>query len=156
MKGNAFIESKRIQSTSYNTKRPCWQLRKHRLHENWPRTSVVPDWRGQTSKTPTIFGICWQWMHKGWSRNRLCDLPGGKAKKNEIGFSITWFYKFMDRWPELRVVEPSSLSELSAKIAFETSICSYFLESILNKYSLKDKPHLINLQHWCKRFRYRV
>ena len=51
----------------------------------------------------------------------------------------------MDRWPELRVVKSSSLSQLRAKSASKTSICSYFqeLESILDKYSLKDKPHLI-------------
>ena len=68
-----------------------------------------------------------------------------KSNKNEKGFSMQWFYSFMDRWPELRVVKPSSLSELRAKSASETSICSYFqeLESILDKYSLKDKPNLI-------------
>ena len=80
---------------------------------------------------------------QGLKSQQIMRFAWGKSKKNEIGFSITWFYKFMDKWPELRVVEPSSLSELSAKIAFETSICSYFLESIPNKYSLKDKPHLI-------------
>ncbi|XP_062586712.1 uncharacterized protein LOC134248318 [Saccostrea cucullata] len=69
----------------------------------------------------------------------------GKKHIKEKSLSMQWFYSFMGRWPELRVVKPSSLSELRAKCASETSIRSYFckLESILDKYNLKDKPHLI-------------
>lgn len=69
----------------------------------------------------------------------------GKREKTDKPFSMQWFYSFMNRWPELHVVKPSSLSEQRARCASEETISNYFaeLEKILIKYDLKDKPHLI-------------
>ncbi|XP_053405107.1 uncharacterized protein LOC128546129 [Mercenaria mercenaria] len=60
-------------------------------------------------------------------------------------FSLQWFYDFMKRWTELKLVKPSSLSEQRAKCANETSVKNYFneLESIMSKYDLKSKPQNI-------------
>lgn len=51
----------------------------------------------------------------------------------------------MGRWPELKVVKPSSLTELRARCANENSITSYFKElaHIIEKYNLCEKPQNI-------------
>ena len=76
----------------------------------------------------------------------LASVGYGYTRAEVVSMATDYaIYSFMDRWPELRVVKSSSLSQLRAKSASETSICSYFqeLESILDKYSLNDKPHSI-------------
>ena len=63
-------------------------------------------------------------------------------------FSMNWFNSFIGRWPELRVVKPSSLSEQRAKSASKESLNNYFVElnKIMLKYDLKDKPqHIYNI-----------
>jgi hypothetical protein len=51
----------------------------------------------------------------------------------------------MDRWPELKTQRPRALASSRAKCTSQDVVNSYFdeLETILTKYSLKDKPHCI-------------
>ena len=55
------------------------------------------------------------------------------------------YYNFIKRWPELHAVKPSGLSELRAKAASPECTDKYFaeLDSILTKYDLKEKSHLV-------------
>ena len=72
----------------------------------------------------------------------------GKRGKDEKVFSMNWFYSFIGRWPELRVVKSSSLSEQRAKSASKESLNNYFVElnKIMLKYDLKDKlQHIYNI-----------
>ena len=72
----------------------------------------------------------------------------GKRESEEKVFSMNWFYSFIRRWPELRVIKPSSLSEQRAKGASEESLTHYFeeLDKIMTKYHLKNKPeHIYNI-----------
>jgi hypothetical protein len=58
---------------------------------------------------------------------------------------MKWYYNFIKCWPELHAVKPSGLSELRAKAASPECTDKYFaeLDSILTKYDLKEKPHLV-------------
>lgn len=69
----------------------------------------------------------------------------GLKKVNEEGLSSQWFRRFMRRWPELKVVKPQKLNLRRAKATNEEVVDSCFeeLEKVLEKYNLKDKPHLI-------------
>ena len=60
-------------------------------------------------------------------------------------FSLKWFHKFIDRWPELEVKKPRSLSVARAKATSQETMTKYFndLDRILIKYDLKQKPHHI-------------
>ena len=51
----------------------------------------------------------------------------------------------MGRWPELKVVKPSGLSEQRARCASKEVILNYFeeLKNIFDKYELHTKPHLV-------------
>ena len=59
--------------------------------------------------------------------------------------SDRWFYNFLKRWPELKLVKPSSLEMVRAKNTTPEVISKYFseLENILDKYCLRDKPECI-------------
>ncbi|KAJ8035787.1 hypothetical protein HOLleu_19568 [Holothuria leucospilota] len=69
----------------------------------------------------------------------------GINKPNEGGLSTPWFCGLMKLWPELKVVKPQKLNLRWAKARSEEVANSYFeeLEKVLDKYNLKDKPHLI-------------
>ena len=71
----------------------------------------------------------------------------GKMTNDDKVFSMNWFYGFIFRWPELRAIKPSSLSEQRAKCASEESLINYFeeLNTIIKKYSLANKPENINI-----------
>ena len=51
----------------------------------------------------------------------------------------------MKRWPDLKVLKPRALEIARAKGGNQHNVDNYFaeLENILNKYNMKDKPHLI-------------
>ena len=51
----------------------------------------------------------------------------------------------MSRWPELRCVKPRALEIQRAKAGNRVTVSAYFqeLETVINKYGLEDKPHLI-------------
>ncbi|XP_041361965.1 tigger transposable element-derived protein 1-like [Gigantopelta aegis] len=68
--------------------------------------------------------------------------PKGKEDKK---LSLQWFYSFMKRWPELKVQKPRSLEIMRAKATSEETVNTYFneLETILNKYNLKNSPQSI-------------
>ena len=50
---------------------------------------------------------------------------------------------FMKRWPELKLVKPSSLSEQRAKCASEKCVFLSGLAHIMSKYDITDKPQNI-------------
>ena len=53
----------------------------------------------------------------GYTRSEILNMATdyadhlGKRAKEEKVFSMNWFYGYISRWPELRVIKPSSLSE---------------------------------------------
>lgn len=73
----------------------------------------------------------------GYTRSEILNMATdyavhlGKKTNNDIVFSMNWFYSFISRWPELRVIKPPSLSEQRAKCASEESLINYFED--LNK-----------------------
>ena len=66
---------------------------------------------------------------------RSCDDP----------FTLNWFREFVKRWSQLRVLKPRGLEKVRAKSASTLVVSNYFqeLEQTLDKYELRDKPHLI-------------
>ncbi|XP_062569017.1 uncharacterized protein LOC134231111 [Saccostrea cucullata] len=66
-------------------------------------------------------------------------------RDREHPLSLQWLNSFIDRWPDLKVRRPKTISELRAKATSRESIEKYFkeLESILDKYDLRDKPEYI-------------
>ena len=86
----------------------------------------------------------------GYTRAEVVNLATDYAihlqkRTTDRPLTLSWFYNFLSRWPELKVTKPSSLTELRAKCANEKSITSYFNElgRIMNKYDLINKPHNI-------------
>ena len=87
----------------------------------------------------------------GYTRAEICTKASdfavylGKRGKEEKPLSLKWFYGFMGRWPELKVVKPSGLSEQRARCASKEVILNYFeeLKNIFDKYELHTKPHLV-------------
>lgn len=86
----------------------------------------------------------------GYTRAEVINLASDYAislgkRTTDHPLTKKWFYGFMDRWPELKVNRPSSLSEQRAKCTNEESVTKYFTElaRIMNKYDLTDKPQNI-------------
>ena len=86
----------------------------------------------------------------GYTRQEVVDLASDFAvqvRKRIVNnlFTLNWFKKLIKRWPELRVIKPSGLEQCRAQSALVPVVSKYFveLEKILEKYQLKDKPHLI-------------
>lgn len=86
----------------------------------------------------------------GYSRQETLNLAsdyafhlGTRDRAHPLGYD--WFYGFMSRWPDLKVVKPRSLEAARAKSATQNVIHNYFreLEAILDKYNLRDKPQCI-------------
>ena len=66
----------------------------------------------------------------------------GKVVKSETSLSNCWFYTFMKRWTDLKVVSPQKLTANRAEAASRETLNTYFneLDAILTKCNLKDKP----------------
>jgi hypothetical protein len=87
----------------------------------------------------------------GYTRAEICYKASdfavylGKRGREEKPLSLKWFYGFMGRWPELKVVKPSGLPEQRARCASKEVILNYFeeLKTIFDKYELHNKPHLV-------------
>ena len=86
----------------------------------------------------------------GYSRKEVVDIASDFAIQpwkwtSTYPFTLRWFRTFLKRWPELRVLKPHSLEHCRAQSASASVVTNYLreLENILNKYQLKDKPHLI-------------
>ena len=86
----------------------------------------------------------------GYTRAEVINLASDYAvsigkRSIDKPFTQKWFYGYMGRWPELKVVRPSSLSEQRARCASEEAITNYFneLERIMTKYNLKENPQNI-------------
>ena len=86
----------------------------------------------------------------GYTRQEVVDIASDFAVQlgkptSSYPFTLRWFRTFLKRWPELRVLKPRSLEQCRAQSASASVVSNYFgeLEKILNKYQLKDKPHLI-------------
>ena len=69
----------------------------------------------------------------------------GLRQKHDKSLSLQWFRSFLERWPEIKSLRPRSLALSRAKAASQETIDAYFeqLESIMDKYNLKDKPQCI-------------
>ncbi|XP_071848782.1 uncharacterized protein [Apostichopus japonicus] len=69
------------------------------------------------------------------------------GKKHDGGRLITdaWLQRYLKRWPELKLAKPQKLGIKRAQAMSRETVDSYFneLETIMNRYSLTDKPHLI-------------
>ncbi|XP_063964321.1 uncharacterized protein LOC135156302 [Lytechinus pictus] len=70
----------------------------------------------------------------------LSDLTGSTKRVGKC-----WLSHFLKRWPCLRLVKPRKLAMTRARITTKQRLDSYYSElgRILDKYNLKDKPHLI-------------
>ena len=86
----------------------------------------------------------------GYTRGELCSLATEYAidlelRSRDNPLSLQWYRSFIQRWPNLAVKKPRTLSLARAKATSEDAVNSYFLEldKILTKYSLKDKPQYI-------------
>ena len=86
----------------------------------------------------------------GYTRQEVVDMASDFAvqlgkRTSTYPFTLRWFRTFLKRWLELRVLKPRGLEQCRAQSASASVVTNYFgeLEKILNKYQLKDKPHLI-------------
>jgi hypothetical protein len=68
-----------------------------------------------------------------------------KILKSQEVLSNSWFYGFMSRWPNLKLVKPQKLSTCRAKYASKENIDKYFreLSNILTQNNLHVKPERI-------------
>ena len=86
----------------------------------------------------------------GYTRQEVVDLASEYAadldiRKLDNPFSLRWFYSFLKRWPDLRVVKPRALEIARVKGSNKLCVDKYFdeLSAVIHKYNLEDKPHLI-------------
>lgn len=86
----------------------------------------------------------------GYSRQEVVDVASNFAvhlnkRTRDNPMSLKWFYSFLGRWPELKVIKPRSLEISRAKSATIENVDKYFeeLKNVMEKYDLIDKPHLI-------------
>ena len=80
----------------------------------------------------------------GYTRLEVVDLASDYAvyldiRKLDNPFSLRWFYSFLKRWPDLKVLKPR------VKGSNKMCVDKYFdeLRAVIHKYNLQDKPHLI-------------
>ena len=66
----------------------------------------------------------------------------GKNTKAKEALSDNWFYRFIKRWPDLKVVKPQKLSISRAKSASRETLDKYYKElgTVLTTNGLNDKP----------------
>lgn len=88
------------------------------------------------------FGYGYSRMQVIYLATDMIEFTSGKRSK---ALSTRWFYGFMRRWPELKVVKPRSLELMRAKAATQDVVDSYYkeLDSILKKYDLIEHPERI-------------
>ena len=69
----------------------------------------------------------------------------GKKTQSDKPLSLKWFYGFIGRWPDLKIVKARSLEIMRAKATSPETVSAYFTElsKILDKYDLHGKPQLI-------------
>ena len=69
----------------------------------------------------------------------------GKDIKNQEYLSNCWFYGFIGRWPEMKVVKPQKLTIFRAKSASSEVLGKYYQElgTILKSNNLLNKPERI-------------
>lgn len=87
----------------------------------------------------------------GYSNIQLQHLAGEMAfdfgrRRTNKALTNTWLYSFLSRWhPRLSSQNPRRLESNRAKGTTPEVVYQYYtnLEEILEKYNLKDKPHLI-------------
>jgi len=86
----------------------------------------------------------------GYSRAEVVDMASEYAvclgkRDAQQPLSLKWFRGFMSRWPELKVLKPRGLEFQRAKATTVDCVSKYYRElgSILDKYSLKDRPERI-------------
>lgn len=86
----------------------------------------------------------------GYTRSEVIHLASDYAvslgkREADKPFSLQWYYDFMGRWPELKLVRPSSLSEQRARCASEACVTNYFreLNHVMNKYEIMGNPQNI-------------
>ena len=65
-----------------------------------------------------------------------------KPVKSSGHLSNAWFYDFLKRWPDLKIVKPQKLSLARAKSASKETLDNYFRElgTILTTNNLEDHP----------------
>lgn len=86
----------------------------------------------------------------GYSRQETINLASDFAislglRDKDHPLTDRWLYNFLDRWPNLKATKPRSLDIARAKNATRETVDTYFdqLHSILTKYDLITKPHLL-------------
>lgn len=80
----------------------------------------------------------------GMNRAQLAVKLGRKSKGEKM--SNKWYYDFLKRWESrLKIIRPRSLESNRAKSLTQEAVDTYYenLNDIMEKYNLKDKPHLI-------------
>ncbi|KAJ8309288.1 LOW QUALITY PROTEIN: hypothetical protein KUTeg_014162 [Tegillarca granosa] len=83
----------------------------------------------------------------GYSRAQVIALASdlaihvGKRERNKP-LSRFWFSNFQKRWPKIKLMKPRSLTSIRAKAASMDTVQAYYteLETILDRYHLKDRP----------------
>ncbi|MEW8543568.1 MAG: hypothetical protein AB2693_08525 [Candidatus Thiodiazotropha sp.] len=80
-----------------------------------------------------------QYMAKDYAESLSKEVKASEAMSN------CWFYGFMGRWPELKIVKPQKLSIARAKSASHDALVKYYRElgTILTSNNLKNKPERI-------------
>ena len=68
-----------------------------------------------------------------------------KSVKSENGLSSFWFYAFLKRWPDIKIVKPQKLQMYRAKSASKETIDKYFRElgQVLRQNNLMEAPERI-------------
>jgi hypothetical protein len=69
----------------------------------------------------------------------------GKKKPTDPILSNKFYYKFLERWPDLTTSKPQKLNMLRARCASKEQLSNYFKElgTIITQNGLHDKPHKI-------------
>lgn len=86
----------------------------------------------------------------GFTRNGLAELTAEtsfymKRRDTNAPFSNKWVYRFLLRWPELKMTERQHFPIGRARFATRETVDNYYKELllVLQKYKLLEKPHRI-------------
>ena len=87
----------------------------------------------------------------GYTKANIQNIAGeysrslGKKNASVSSMSAKWFYGFLDRWPDLKMVKPQKLQMARAKNASEEVIKKYFTElgSLMREKNLINAPERI-------------
>ena len=81
----------------------------------------------------------------GYTRQEVADIATDFAiqlntkQKQDGGLSMNWFYGFLGRWSELKVVKPKSLEVARPKAANVENVSKYFQALAKNTYQIPIK-----------------